>query len=428
MSVLLDDVFAEMNEKFDATELGDPFPLFAERRRTTPVMEGDVMAEFGLPSMAQSFDGSRKVFTLFRYDDVAAALRDHEVFSSKVIQEVFTPILGRSVLGMDGEEHRQWRGLYRPGFTRRLVTKWHEEIIRPVARRNAEELVANAESKSVDLVDYGLRYPVRMIYEILGFPVDDEAAYEEFAVSGMTMLLALAGVNPDDPEQTMRTIQRAAAESQTLYGAIQKVIVKRRADGAEGDDFIGQMLRSEFEGRQLTDDELTVFVRALLPAASETTTRTWLNAMVCLLERPDVLDEVRHNRDLLPAAIDEGVRLEPATPILGRGPTTRDVEMRGVTIPAGSGVTLVTGSANRDENTYENPDEYDIRRKGPPSLTFGFGPHMCGGMTTAKLEMIEATNALLDLMPNLRLDPAAEKPEIHGVNMRSPLSLRVVWD
>ena len=123
------------------------------------------------------------------------------------------------------------------------------------------------------------------------------------------------------------------------------------------------MMRAEFEGRQLTDDELTNFFRVIVPAASETTTRTWLNVMVCLLERPDVLDEVRENRELLPAAIDEGFRLQPATPILARG-TTRDVEVRGVMIPAGAGVTLVTGSANRDENTFENPDEYDLRRTG----------------------------------------------------------------
>jgi cytochrome P450 len=307
-------------------------------------MEGDLMGEFGLPAMAQSVDGSRKMFTLFRYDDIVAALRNHEVLSSKVIEEVFLPVLGRTVLGMDGEEHRQWRGLYMPAFTRRLVTKWTEEIVRPVARRYTEEFIEAADGKRANLVDFGLRYPVRMIYEILGFPNDDEATYEEFARSGLTILLALGGVNPNDPEQTMRLIQRAAAESQSLYGAIHEIIATRRAEGAEGDDLIGHMLRSEFEGRQLTDDELTVFFRSLVPPASETTTRTWLNVMVCLLTRPDVLDEVRENRELVPAAIDEGVRLEPATTVLGRG-TTRDVEVRGVTIPAGSGVTLVAASA-----------------------------------------------------------------------------------
>ena len=284
MTVLLDEVFAELSESLGATTIGDPYPLFAERRRTAPVMEGDLMAEFGLPAMAQSVDGSRKMFTLFRYDDIVAALRNHEVFSSKVIEEVFLPVLGRTVLGMDGEEHRQWRGLYMPGFTRRLVTKWTEEIIRPVARHYTEEFIAAADGKRANLVDFGLRYPVRMIYEILGFPNDDEATYEEFARSGLTILLALGGVNPNDPEQTMRTIQRAAAESQSLYGAIHEIIATRRAEGAEGDDLIGHMLRSEFEGRQLTDDELTVFFRSLVPPASETTTRTWLNVMVCLLD------------------------------------------------------------------------------------------------------------------------------------------------
>ncbi len=220
------------------------------------------MGEFGLPAMAQSVDGSRKMFTLFRYDDIVAALRNHEILSSKVIEEVFLPMLGRTVLGMDGEEHRQWRGLYMPAFTRRLVTKWTEEIVRPVARRYTEEFIEAADGKRANLVDFGLRYPVRMIYEILGFPNDDKATHDEFARSGLTILLALGGVNPNDPEQTMRTIQRSAAESQSLYGAIHEIIATRRADGAEGDDLIGHMLRSEFEGRQLTDDELTVFFRS----------------------------------------------------------------------------------------------------------------------------------------------------------------------
>ena len=427
MTSVMDEIYAELSEKFGAASIGDPFALFAERRRTTPVMEGDVMAELGLPSMAQRVDGSRKMFTFFRYDDITAALRDHETFTAKVVEERFFPVLGRTMGGMDGEEHRQFRGLYKPGFTRRLIEKWRQEIIRPVARRNAEQLVANADGKSVDLVDYGLRYPVRMIYEILGFPTDDEASYEQFASSGLKMLLAIGGTDGSNPEEAQRTIDRAVAESTTLYAAIKEIIVKRRAEGAGGDDLMGHMMRAEFEGRQLTDDELTNFFRSLVPAASETTTRTWLNSLLCLLERPDVLDEVRENRELLPAAMDEGFRLQPATPLLARG-ATRDVEVRGITIPAGAGITLVTGSANRDENAFENPDEYDIRRTGPPSLTFGFGMHLCAGLNTARTEMIEATDALLDLLPNLRLDPAAEKPEIRGVNLRGPLSLRVVWD
>ena len=182
------------------------------------------MAEFGLPSMAQRVDGSRKMFTFFRYDDIAAALRDHEVFTAKVVEERFFPVLGRTMGGMDGEEHRQFRNLYKPGFTRRMIEKWREEIIRPVARRHAEEFVAAADGKSANLVDYGLRYPVRMIYEILGFPTDDEASYEQFASSGLTMLLALAGTDASDPEEAKRTIERAVAESQTLYAALKEIL------------------------------------------------------------------------------------------------------------------------------------------------------------------------------------------------------------
>ena len=91
--------------------------------------------------------------------------------------------------------------MYKPGFTPRLIERWREEILRPVARRYAEDFVAAADGKRANLVDYGLRYPVRMIYEILGFPTDDEASYEQFASSGLTMLLAIGGTDASDPEQ-----------------------------------------------------------------------------------------------------------------------------------------------------------------------------------------------------------------------------------
>ena len=140
-----------------------------------------------------------------------------------------------------------------------------------------------------------------------------------------------------------------------------------------------------------------------------------------------VLAEVREQRELLPAAIDEAMRLEAPGTILGRT-TTREIELRGVTIPAGAGVTLVVGSGNRDENTYERPDEFDLRREGPPSLVFGYGPHLCVGRQTATLEIREAIGALLDALPNLRLDPDADPPKIRGLTFRSPAQLNVVWD
>jgi cytochrome P450 len=422
-----DDVFAELSRELGARSIDDPYPIFAQRRRTTPVMAGDIMAEFGLPARAASLDGSRPVFSFFKYDDIVEALRDSETYSSSVINEVFAPIVGRSVLGMDGPEHRTHRGLYRHAFTRQLLEVWRELILGPIAHHQADEL-AKTPRKRADLVQFGLRFPVRMIYEIIGFP-NDEAMYEEFARSGLTMLLALSGVNPSDPDATRRNAARATAEAELLYAKVLQIVRDKRAHGVDSDDFIGHLLRAEFEGQRLNDDQITRFVRSLIPPASDTTTRSWLNVMVCLLERPDVMEEIREDRSLILSAIEEATRLEPAATIIGRI-TTRPVQVRGVHIPPKAGINLVTGSGSRDEDAWgDDAEEFDIHRKNKRApLNWGFGPHLCPGMNTAKIEMAEATNALLDSLPNLRLDPDAERPQIRGMSKRSPLALPVAWD
>ncbi len=94
MTATSSDVFAELSATLGAGAVGDPYPVFAQRRRETPVMVGDIMAEFGLPAMAQSLDGSRPMYTLFRYDDIAAALRNPEVFSSSVVMMSSNRCLG----------------------------------------------------------------------------------------------------------------------------------------------------------------------------------------------------------------------------------------------------------------------------------------------------------------------------------------------
>lgn len=423
MAIRLDDVFDELSALLGSGSVADPYPVFAERRRETPVMTGDIMAEFGLPAMAQAIDGSRPMFTMFRYDDISRALRDGGTFSSSVVNDVFEPVMGRILLGMDGEEHRSYRGLLTPVFARRLLEIWRTEVIRPVARRYVEELAATG--KSADLLEFGLRFPVRMIYEIMG--LQGGTSYDEFARSGLTLLLAVNGVNPAKPDETARLVKQAIGEAENLYESIVAVVARRRAEGADRDDFIGHLLRTEFEGARLDDSQIAVFIRSLIPAAAETTTRTWLNVMVCLLDRPDVVERITSEPELLPSAIDEANRLEPAATVLGRI-TTKRVEVRGVQIPAGAGVTLAVASGNRDADTYENPDVYDLDRKGPPPLSFGTGPHVCPGQNTAKIEMHEATQALFDILPNLRIDPSAPPSEIRGVMMRSPTGLPVVWD
>ena len=206
-----------------------------------------------------------------------------------------------------------------------------------------------------------------------------------------------------------------------------EVVVQRRAAGSEGDDLIGQLLRAEHEGRMLDDHEVTTFVRSLLPAAGETTTRTFSSVITLMMTTPGLIDRIRADRNLIPKLIDETVRYEPVATFKVRE-TSKDVEIGGVQIPKGSFVQCMVVSANRDEEAFENPDVFDIDRKTKPSFGFGFGPHMCIGQFVAKLELTCAINAILDLFPNIRLDPSKPVPVISGAQLRGVSSIQVIWD
>src|SRR5690606_8084106 len=146
-------------------------------------------------------------------------------------------------------------------------------------------------------------------------------------------------------------------------------------------------------GNCLDDDQIAHFTRSLLPAAAETTTRSFSNLITLLFENPDQFELVRQDRSLIPRAVTEAVRLEGPAAFLARQ-SKYDVELGGIQIPAGSVLSLALGSANHDDEVFLNGDRFEIQRKMKPSLSFGFGPHMCLGMQIAKLEM-EAVLAAL---------------------------------
>jgi cytochrome P450 len=126
-------------------------------------------------------------------------------------------------------------------------------------------------------------------------------------------------------------------------------------------------------------------------------------------------------------AIEEGLRWEcPLTAIMRTA--SRDVELAGTLIPADSVVSVNLGAANRDETRYENPDAFDLRRPQKPHMAFAFGAHRCLGMHLARMETSVVMNALLDRLPGLRLDPAAEDVHITGLTFRSPLALPVLFE
>jgi cytochrome P450 len=165
-----------------------------------------------------------------------------------------------------------------------------------------------------------------------------------------------------------------------------------------------------------------------LNAAGDTTYRATSTLLVALLTQPGLLDAVRKDRQLVAPAIEEALRWDPPTMAISRSPR-RDVVLGGVAIPAGASVDVVIGSANRDEVVFPDAERFDIQRDPRAKLmTFARGPHVCIGQHLARLEISVAINALLDRLPNLRLDPAGPACRVVGLVKRSPVTLRVVFD
>jgi len=139
-----------------------------------------------------------------------------------------------------------------------------------------------------------------------------------------------------------------------------------------------------------------------------------------------VLAAVHADRPLLKSAIEESVRWMPTDPMFSRH-VTRDVEFFGTRMPAGSVIHLCLGAANRDPARWDRPDEYDVNRPPKPTLAFGNGPHVCLGMHVARAEMFVGISALLDRLPNLRLDPEAEPPQYIGFYERGATAIPVLF-
>lgn len=415
----LQQAFAGVANNYRGTDI-DLNAVYANMRRDSPVIAENFMAGLGVPNIA-GLDANRPTFTVFKYRDVMAVLRDANNFTSGFIAEGLGSFFDGLILtGMDGEEHRRARALLQPIFMPDVVNRWKPKMDAIIRNEYLQPLVA---SKYADLMDFALHFPIRLIYSLIGFPENEPERVKQVA----TWALAILAGPQVDPEKAAQARSAAMKAAKNLYDAVMEAVVQVRAAGATGEDLISRLIRAEYEGRQLDDHEITTFVRSLLPAAGETTTRTFGSLLVLLLERPELLERVRNDRALIGKAIDEAVRFEPVATFKVRQ-AAQDLEIDGVKIPKGAMVQAIVMSANRDEDVFEHADMFDIDRKPKPSFGFGFGPHMCIGQFIAKTEMQVTLNAVLDLLPNLRLDPTKPTPKITGAQLRGPHELHVVWD
>jgi cytochrome P450 len=174
------------------------------------------------------------------------------------------------------------------------------------------------------------------------------------------------------------------------------------------DDLMTTLLNAEFDDtdgnrRRLSIDEVLTYTQVLAGAGNETTGRLigWMGKV--LAEHPDQRRDMVDDPGLVPAAVEEILRFEPTGPHLARW-VARDYTNHGRTVPAGSAMLLLVGSANRDPRRHENPDSFDIHRADPSHLTFGFGLHYCLGANLARLEARVATEEILKRFPEWEID------------------------
>ena len=375
----------------DLFDFPDPYPMFAAMRQDSPVLG---VEQFG-----------RRTYMVTRYDDVATVLRDSETFSSRANAQL-DAVMGRNIIQMDGREHQKHRQIVQHAFHFKEIATLEQYMDGVV-----HELIDGfARDGHADLVEqFAESFPIRVIARIVGVPIRDFDQFKQYAH-------AIIGFTKDR--------ERGLAASRAVREFLLPIIAERRA--APTDDVLSRLVTGEVDGHRLSDEEIVSFLRLLLPAGAETTFRWIGSTLFALLHHPDALAEVLADRTLVAAALEETLRWETPVLFVARE-ATRPVEVAGVEIPAGGMVSPVIASANRDEAHFPDPDRWDLHRGADDHLSFGGGRHFCLGYHLARMEARTAVDAVLERLPNLRLD--AERPSrILGLAFRSPKSLFVHFD
>jgi cytochrome P450 len=386
-------------DRAEATDFfhGQPYPMWADERPKSPVMK---LGMFGDGDGCQIIDWSH----------AEAVLRDATTFSSSINMEHIGQFMGELIVGLDGDEHRAYRNLVAKAFRQSQLDKWDSTLVRPLIEELVDAIAPNGRAELV--ADITAKYPVRVICGIVGVPLDDAEQFAQWAIEINT--------GPLDPDKGF-----AAKQAMTDY--LQPLIDARRKE--PNGDFLSDLVHSEVDGETLRDERLWGFLRLLLPAGAETTYRVLGSALYALLTHPDTLTRVQADRSLIPAVVEETLRWETSVTMVSRV-ATRDTEVGGCPIHAGTAVGVSTGAANHDAQRFDDPDEFDIDRPPALHLAFGTGPHQCLGMHLARLELQAALDVILERLPNLRLDPddAGPTPQIEGFAFRGPTRLPVIFD
>ena len=316
------------------------------------------------------------------------------------------------LLFMDGEDHHRLRRLVSKAFTPRAVDR-----LRPVMRQAfGDALSAVAPRGHCDAVpDLCESYPIHVICALVGVPSNDWPLFSKWAD---IILQSLSF----DISSKLDMIETAIEEiDEYVSGLIDE---HRRHPG---EDLLSELIAVEEQGDKLTSAELLAVTNMILVAGTDTTRNQLGLTLHAFATNPQQWQLLRSNPELVPNAVEETIRFSAATGGLPRV-ALEDIELHGVTIPAGTFVTLLSGSANHDSAILDRPDELDIAREVPSGftlLTFGGGPHYCLGASLARAELQEALRLAAPALPDLQLGGEVVWREPFGI--WGPRSLPLRW-
>jgi len=383
----------------------DPYPQIGELRKQGTVHKIDMRRHLGAPPDILVEDLEK--FAVLGWNEVREAFDTPAAFSSTVTERTTGRMFGRIIGVMDAPEHSRWRPFFMKAFLPQVVAKWGESYVDPIITTLIDRFIDRGK---VDLVnEFAIHYPFLFICRQLGLLPEDEVTYHK-----MTLALLCVSIDPVQAE-----------EAKVKLGNYYRARIEE-SRGKAGDDMLTRLANAEIDGEYLPEEINISFLRLLLSAASDTTFRTTSNLLTGLLRNPEQLDALRKDRSLVPAAIEEVLRWEAPVTFVQRI-TLKDYTLGGVKIPQGSLVEVWNGAANRDPGHYPEPDRYDLFRKRERHFAFSSGAHVCLGQHLAKVEITRAINAILDRLPNLRLDPDQPPPQIVGVNGRAPFAVHACF-
>jgi cytochrome P450 len=388
---------------------GPPHDLFRRLRNECPVHWSARISDY------PEEDGFWSITTA---DDVHEVSRDWQTYSSELggfaaLKNAILPLELQQAMfiGMDPPKHDRIKALFQQGFTPKRIAE-HEEAIRGIVIEVLERLEGE---DSCDLVN-DLAQPVvaRVIGSFMGIPPEDDEVWARL----MNTLLQ-AGDPDATPEGVQTVMERDVPE---VFERCGRLIAERRETPT--DDLTSVLVHAEIEGERLEDHEIVMGFVLLMAAGNDSTKATYCSGMRALMENPDQRAMVLEDPSLVPAAVEESLRMFPAFAHFART-ATRDTELHGQKVREGEKVVMWYPSSNRDETRYEDADRFDLTRN-PEHQAFGAGGrHFCLGTALARLELRILIEETLARFPGIEMAGTPKYVESPFANQLKTLPVRL---